>query len=220
MGDFELRVSKELGRGAFGVVYMVKLPKDDGSSVDRNEDRVAAMKIMNKKALMKQKIYDQIVDEANILRCVSGHPFVVKFFGDFQNDDSIHLLTEYCRGGELYHELERHYFKQKQLKGLPAETVRFYIAQIICALDHLHSFGIAYRDLKAENILIGEDGYLRLIDFGFATKMQRGDKKFDLCGTPEYLAPEMIFHRGYDKSVDYWSLGILLYELLGEINML
>ena len=94
----------------------------------------------------------------------------------------------------------------------PNDVALFYVTEIVCALEYLHSIGVAYRDLKPENLLIGADGHLKITDFGFAKKIK--DKTFTLCGTPEYLAPEIIMSCGHNHGVDWWALGILLFEML------
>jgi serine/threonine protein kinase len=122
-----------------------------------------------------------------------------------QDDKMLFFQMEYIPGGELFTLL-------RTLITLPIDHAKFYTAQIISAFDYLHMKSIIYRDLKAENILINSNGYLKLTDFGLAKKVS--DKTYTLCGTPEYLAPEMILNKGYSKCVDWWSLGILLYEIL------
>jgi len=118
----------------------------------------------------------------------------------------VYLVFEYIQGGEIFRLL-----RQEQL--FPNDVALFYITEIVTALEHLHSKKIAFRDLKPENLLIAGDGHLKITDFGFAKKFT--DKTFTLCGTPEYLAPEVILNVGHNHGVDWWSLGVLLFEMLG-----
>jgi len=113
----------------------------------------------------------------------------------------------FVQGGELYKIFQKE-------KRFPEEVVRFYVAQIVMALGYLHSKGIAHRDLKLENVLIDQDGYVKIIDYGLAKIIKEDDLAMSFCGTPEYLAPEMVTHSGHDMNVDWWALGVLTYELL------
>jgi protein kinase X len=123
-----------------------------------------------------------------------------------QDSKMIYFLLEYIPGGELFTVLRND-------GSFPVDQSKFYACQIIAIFDYLHAKNIIYRDLKPENILIGQNGYLKLADFGFAKRLNEG-KTFTLCGTPEYLAPEIILNKGHGKPVDWWTLGILTYEML------
>ena len=125
----------------------------------------------------------------------------------FQNDVRIYFLMNFVKGGELFKQIIDH-------KRFPEERARFYGAQVALALGHLHSQKILYRDLKPENILIGDDGYLFLADFGLSRMINRGEVALSFCGTAEYLAPEMIDGTGHHHGIDWWALGILIYEML------
>jgi serine/threonine protein kinase len=124
----------------------------------------------------------------------------------FQDKTNLYFVFEYVPGGELFRLLRRE-------KLFPNDVALFYAAEVVLALEHLHSLRICYRDMKPENILIGADGHIRMSDFGFAKKLIE-DKTLTVCGTPEYLAPEIILEKGHSLSVDWWSLGILIYEML------
>lgn len=113
----------------------------------------------------------------------------------------------FVRGGELY----KIYVQSKRFSET---TVKFYAAQLVLALGYLHSKGIVHRDLKLENILVDQNGYIRLIDYGLAKMLKEGEKSNSFCGTPEYLAPEMVSSIGHDKAVDWWAVGIIMYEML------
>jgi len=133
--------------------------------------------------------------------------FVVRLHKTFKDNKYLYMLMEVCLGGELWTVLrDRNVFDDT--------TARFYVGCVVEALQYLHSRGIVYRDLKPENLLLDEQGYVKLVDFGFAKKVGHGRKTWTFCGTPEYVAPEIILNRGHDVSSDLWSLGILMFELL------
>ena len=135
------------------------------------------------------------------------HPFLVGMDYLFQTQERLYFVMPFVRGGELYK-----IFKAN--KRLPERTVKFYALQICMAIGYLHSKGIMHRDLKLENILLDESGYLKIIDYGLAKTLQQDNLTKTFCGTPEYLAPEMVTQQGHDFSVDWWALGILIYEML------
>lgn len=136
-----------------------------------------------------------------------NHPFIVKLYNSFQNDKKLFFILEYCPGGELFGLLSK---KQR----LSEEQAKFYSAQMILAIEYLHGRDIIYRDLKPENILIDEQGYLRLTDFGLSKMDIVESNAFSVCGTPEYLAPEILYKQGHGKPVDWWCLGSLIYEMV------
>jgi len=139
------------------------------------------------------------------------HPFLMTLQFAFQSEDKLYMVLEYMKGGELFHWL-------RQAKRFTEDRAKLYGAEILLALAHLHSHDIVYRDLKPENILMDEDGHLRLTDFGLSKESvsgagaEGGTKTF--CGTPEYLAPEILENKGHGKAVDWWSLGVLIYEMM------
>jgi protein kinase X len=191
--DFKL--GKTLGTGSFGKVKHAHCLK---------MDEYFALKILKKSAVIRLKQVDHIISERTILRSIS-HPFIVSLQGSFQDQTSLYLILEYIPGGEFFSYLRR--------RGkLAAPEAMFYSAQIVSIFEYLHQFRIAYRDLKPENLLIDSKGYLRCTDFGFAKVV----KTFTLtvCGTPEYISPEVLLNKGHTTSVDFWCLGIFLYEML------
>ncbi|CAO3613372.1 unnamed protein product [Cunninghamella echinulata] len=186
-----------LGRGAFGKVYLVK---------HQQHQQLFAMKVLKKASLVVHgKRSNQIKTERQILEEVR-HPFIVKLYYAFQTNDELHMLLTYCVGGELFRHLNH--------EGMFSESMaRFYAAELILALDHLHSLGIIYRDLKPENCLLDDQGHVVLTDFGLSKVSMEG-KTNTICGTIEYMAPEILMGLEYDYVVDWWSLGILIYDML------
>lgn len=165
-----------------------------------------ALKVLEKGAIIKNHQQLNVHNEKNILmNC--DHPFVVKLYRTFKDKKYLYLMMEYVQGGELFNFLHVVYDGH-----LPDHFVKFYTACVIDALHYLHSLSIVYRDLKPENLMIDNKGYIKMVDFGFAKKLVF--KTFTVCGTAQYLAPEILVHRGYSKSVDYWTLGILIYEMV------
>ena len=163
-----------------------------------------ALKMLKKSEVIRLKQVEHIKSERRILSEIN-HPFIVNTYTSFQDRTNLYLVMEYVIGGELFSQLRR--------KGrFSNSTACYYACEIILALDYLHSLDIVYRDLKPENLLFDKDGHIKLTDFGFAKKIE--DRTWTLCGTPEYLAPEIIQSKGHGKSVDWWALGILIYEML------
>ena len=165
-----------LGRGAFGKVFLAKLQDDD---------TMYAIKAIRKDVLIEtDQIKSTLLEKEILMEC--DHPFLINMDYTYQSDQRIYFVMPFLRGGELY----KIYLGQKRFKE---ETVKFYIAQLVMALGYLHGKGIIHRDLKLENILVDENGYLRLIDYGLAKMVKNNEEQaMTFCGTPEYLAPEMV----------------------------
>jgi serine/threonine protein kinase len=191
--DFKL--IRTLGTGTFGRVYLSKL---------KNQERYFAMKTLKKMEVVRLKQVEHIISEKNILMQVK-HPFIVNLLCTFQDTFCVYMLEEYVVGGELFSHLRR-------AGRFSNEMTKFYACQITLALSHLHSLDIIYRDLKPENLLLDQQGNIKITDFGFAKVVT--DRTWTLCGTPEYLAPEIIGSKGHGKAVDWWALGILIFEML------
>ena len=166
------------------------------------------MKILKKAEILRLKQVDHVISEFAIL-CRAQHPFIVNLIGYTQDDRYLYLALEYIAGGELFTYL-------RNIGRLDSNHSRLFAAQITLMFEYLHSMNIIYRDLKPENLLINPDGYLKLTDFGFA-KLVEG-RTYNLCGTPEYLAPEILLNKGHGKPVDWWTLGIIIYEMLSGID--
>ena len=192
--DFE--VIKIIGRGAVGKISLVKY----------KDGKLYAMKSMRKDQLISEGIADNVLIERNIL--LEGQcEFILTLSFFFQSPERIYFITPFIKGGDLYHKLKNEIYLQEKI-------VQFYAAQIAIALQHLHDLGIAYRDLKPENILIDEDGYIKLCDFGASVRIRGTEKENSFAGSPEYASPEMITYEGHSFMSDWWSFGILIYELL------
>lgn len=163
-----------------------------------------AMKVLRKSEIVRLKQVEHINSEREILDRVR-HPFLVELYATYQDSLNVYMLLSYIPGGELFSHLRR-------AGRFSADVTRFYLASIILAIEYLHSHNIIYRDLKPENLLLDRTGYLRIADFGFAKVVE--DRTFTLCGTPEYLAPEIVLSQGHGKAVDWWALGILAFEMI------
>jgi serum/glucocorticoid-regulated kinase 2 len=195
LDDFD--IISILGKGAFGKVYLTKM-KENG--------QLYAIKTIRKDVVIETDQIDAVNLERDILlNC--DHPFLVGMDFVFQSDLRLYFVMQFVEGGELY----KHFLSNKRF---PEEIVKFYAVQIVLSIGHLHTQGIIHRDLKLENILIDKGGYLKIIDFGLAKILKEDETTKTLCGTPEYLAPEMITQGGHDKNVDWWALGVLIYEML------
>lgn len=192
--DYQLL--KLIGKGSFGKVFLVR-KKDDG--------KVYAMKTLNKGTIVQRKQEVHTRSERYILEQVN-HSFIVNLRYAFQDTSNLYLVMDYAAGGELF-------FHLKNEGRFSEERARLYSAEICLAIEALHSHDIVYRDLKPENILIDDEGHVRLTDFGLS-KEEVGTSTSTFCGTPEYLAPEMLTGPSHGKAVDWWSLGTLLFEML------
>lgn len=194
----DLRRIATLGVGGFGRVELVQIAGDSSRSF--------ALKQMKKSQIVETRQQQHIMSEKDIMM-EANCDFIVKLFKTFKDRKYLYMLMESCLGGELWTIL-------RDRGNFDDQTTRFYTACVVEAFDYLHSQGIIYRDLKPENLLLDLKGYVKLVDFGFAKRLQVGRKTWTFCGTPEYVAPEVILNKGHDISADYWSLGVLMFELL------
>lgn len=224
LADFD--VNRHVGKGASGRVYLVK---------DKVTKENLALKVIEKTTVFESSdSYRHALDERIVLEMASNHPFILDMRFSFQNQERLFLVTEYCGGGDLFEYLN------KRSKPMDEKKARFIIAEILLALEHIHKLGIVYRDLKLENVLLDEDGHVRIADFGLSKLLishipsvnsspsKDGDAKENsppqelpplkrtktFCGTREYVSPEMLSNDLYDTSVDLWAYGVLLYEIL------
>uniref|UniRef100_A0AAY4BPS6 cGMP-dependent protein kinase n=1 Tax=Denticeps clupeoides TaxID=299321 RepID=A0AAY4BPS6_9TELE len=187
-----------LGTGGFSRVELVQLRNDHSRSF--------AMKVLKKRHIVDTSQQGHILSEKRIM--MEAHsPFIVRLYRTFRDAKYLYMLLEACLGGELWTLL-------RDRGSFDDGTTRFYTSCVVEALAFLHCRGIIYRDLKPENIILDHRGYAKLVDFGFAKKVGLGKKTWTFCGTPEYVAPEIILNKGHDVSADCWSLGILIFELL------
>uniref|UniRef100_A0A8C2FZ15 non-specific serine/threonine protein kinase n=1 Tax=Cyprinus carpio TaxID=7962 RepID=A0A8C2FZ15_CYPCA len=196
--QFELL--KVLGQGSFGKVFLVRKVTPPDSN------QLYAMKVLRKATL---KVRDRVRTkmERDILADVN-HPFVVKLHYAFQTEGKLYLILDFLRGGDLFTRLSKEVM-------FTEEDVKFYLAELALGLDHLHGLGIIYRDLKPENILLDEEGHIKLTDFGLCKEAIDHEKKaYSFCGTVEYMAPEVVNRQGHTHSADWWSFGVLMFEML------
>jgi len=210
-----------LGSGSFGVVTLAEYKNADKTTT------LYALKSLSKLAVIETGQLRHVIDERKILATMD-HPFILKLFGTYQTPHQLVMVTEALSNGDLWSII----YETPQYSdhgGLPWKLAAFYGASLVMALDHIHSKGVVFRDLKPENIMVDHRGYLRVIDFGFAKKvpftkldsngqMKVYNKTYTLCGTPEYLSPELIFNLGHNQSSDIWALGVILYEMLMTVT--
>jgi len=193
--DFELL--KVVGKGSFGKVMQVR---------KKDTNRIYAMKVLNKKDIVERQEIQHTLSERNVLIQATS-PFLVGLKFSFQTPEKLYLVLDYMNGGELFYHLQNE-------TAFSEERASFYTAELVLALKHLHRYNIIYRDLKPENILLDSNGHVALTDFGLCKEnVSFDDTTNTFCGTAEYLAPEVLTGQGYGKAVDWWSLGILFFEM-------
>jgi len=197
LADFELRAV--LGVGAFGKVYLAK---------HRSLKHVCAIKSLSKGQLLEARLHKHVLQERDVMRDVADSRHTVRLLGTFQDSTKLYVCTEVIMGGELFNRLAR-------VGGAVTEKdAAFYAACVVLGLQYMQRKHYVYRDLKPENLLVDESGYVKIADFGFAKRLPPGERAFTLCGTPEYMAPELFKQTGHDKGVDWWALGVLAYEMV------
>ena len=202
LSDFE--IVRHVGKGASGRVYEV---------IDKTNGERLALKVIEKATVFESEdTYRHAMDERIVLQMIRDHPFILDMRYAFQNAKRLFLVTEFCGGGDLFEYMNR------KVAPLDEETAKHVAAEVLLAIEHLHSLGVVYRDLKLENILIDDDGHTRLADFGLTKVLKQDDgtlrRTRTFCGTREYVAPEMLRGDSYDTTIDFWTFGILLYEML------
>ena len=191
---------KLLGRGSFGEVLLVRL---------KANKKVYAMKILNKKILKIKKQQTHTKTERDLMVKINS-PFIVNIKSAFQDSSKLYIVSEFMQGGDMFFHLH-----DGKIVTFNNDKAKFYIMELVLALESLHKNNMVYRDLKPENILLDAKGHVKLTDFGLSKILENEeDKAFTICGTPQYLAPEVIKKKGYDKAVDWWSLGCVMFEML------
>ncbi|KAG6447693.1 atypical protein kinase C isoform X3 [Manduca sexta] len=197
LDDFEL--IRVIGRGSYAKVLMVEL---------KRTKRIYAMKVIKKALVTDDEDIDWVQTEKHVFETASNHPFLVGLHSCFQTPSRLFFVIEFVRGGDLMFHMQRQ-------RRLPEEHARFYAAEISLALHFLHERGVIYRDLKLDNVLLDHEGHIKLTDYGMCKEGVRpGDTTSTFCGTPNYIAPEILRGEEYGFSVDWWALGVLTYEML------
>ncbi|KAJ3550658.1 hypothetical protein NMY22_g330 [Coprinellus aureogranulatus] len=191
-------IQRTLGTGSFGRVHLAR---------SKHNLRFYAIKVLNKERIVRLKQVEHTNNEMNMLESVQ-HPFIINLWGSFQDSGNLYMVMDFVPGGELFTLLRRS-------NRFPDPVAKFYAAEVALALNYLHSLNIVYRDLKPENILLNADGHIKIADFGFAKSCET--TTWTLCGTPDYLAPEIVNQQRYNKSVDWYALGVLIYEMLAGL---
>lgn len=188
-------IHQTLGTGSFGRVHLVR---------SKHNLRFYAIKVLSKAKIVRTKQVEHTNDEKALLEAVQ-HPFIVNLWGAFQDSSNLYMVMDFVPGGELFTLLRRS-------ARFPEPVSKFYAAEVAMALNYLHRLDIVYRDLKPENILLNYDGHIKIADFGFAKRCSL--TTWTLCGTPDYLAPEIVLQQRYTRSVDWYALGVLIFEML------
>jgi len=198
LDDFKL--VRVLGKGSYGKVMLVQNKRDASGTV-------YAMKMLRKENIVKRNQIEHTQTERKVLESMD-HPFIVQLASAFQTPTKLYLVLEYCAGGELFFHLSR--------AGRFSESrAKYYAGQIMFALGHIHKHDVIYRDLKPENLLLSAEGHVKVTDFGLSKEgISDNISATTMCGTPEYLAPEILLKKGHGRAVDWYSMGAIIYEML------
>uniref|UniRef100_A0A672LJ88 Protein kinase C n=1 Tax=Sinocyclocheilus grahami TaxID=75366 RepID=A0A672LJ88_SINGR len=197
LGDFDL--IRVIGRGSYAKVLLARLKKNE---------QIYAMKVVKKELVHDDEDIDWVQTEKHVFEQASTNPFLVGLHSCFQTESRLFLVIEYVNGGDLMFHMQRQ-------RKLPEEHARFYAAEVCIALNFLHEKGIIYRDLKLDNVLLDQDGHIKITDYGMCKEgIRPGDTTSTFCGTPNYIAPEILRGEDYGFSVDWWALGVLMFEMM------
>jgi serine/threonine protein kinase len=195
----DLKVLGTLGQGSFGHVQLVQLEHEGKTST-------YALKGVAKRKIVETHQTMQIINEKKVMMDLR-HPMIIQLYTTFKDADQLYFLLEPVLGGELFNLLQ----KKKRF----TETAgRFYAGSVVLAFEYLHNKDYIFRDLKPENVLVDKEGYIKVADFGFAKRLRNNTQTWTMCGTPEYLCPEIIKSAGHGKGADWWTIGVLIFELL------
>ncbi|CAF0748667.1 unnamed protein product [Didymodactylos carnosus] len=204
MTTLNFKVIEKLGKGGFGVVYLARWYHNKRLlNLPPNGD-LCALKVANKQQLIKKKAQTFVIRERDLLHCCN-HPNLTKLLTSFKDEVNIYMVLEFIAGGDFFM-----YIRARD--RIAEDHARFYVQQVILGFEYLHCCNILYRDLKPENIMLTGRGYIKLIDFGFAKQVLT--KTATMCGTPQFMSPEIILQENYDRCIDWWALGILNYEMM------
>jgi serine/threonine protein kinase len=206
VGLDDLEIISTIGSGSYGVVKLV--------ACKERPNETLALKVLNKSFITRMKQQKQVMREARVYKELN-HPTVAKLHTTFQDEERLYMLMEFCAGGELFTLLyeEQSPFTHGE-DGMAEDVVRFYVANVVLALEYLHSVDTVYRDLKMENLVLDYRGYPKLVDMGFAKVIRPGEHSYTKCGSPDYMAPELHLGKAHGKGVDVWALGVILFEML------
>ena len=195
----DFNIIRVIGRGTFSKVLMVE---------SKEEHKLYAMKVVRKLSLVEDEDLEWVKIEKNVFEIATNHPFLVGLHSCFQTPSRLYYIIEFVQGGDLMFHMQR--------KGrLPENHALFYSAEVAIALNFLHQNGIIYRDLKLDNVLLANDGHIKLTDYGMCKQGIRGNTKTStFCGTPNYMAPELLRNEDYSFSVDWWALGVMMFEMM------
>lgn len=193
----DLETISSVGAGAFGRVLLTR---------HKRTKETFALKSMKMRKIIRLKQKRHVFNEKLVME-MCDHTYILKLYNTFKDGVMLYILSEFCLGGELFQLL-------RCKRRFDRESAVFYAASVVLAFEHMHNLNIVYRDLKPENIMLDSYGFIKVVDFGFAKVLEPGARTYTLCGTPDYLAPEVLVNKGHSYGVDWWALGILIYELL------
>ena len=194
------KILEPIAQGRFATIYL---------AYNLDNKRHYVVKTFNKDRMIKDKLVKRISWELRIISNIKGDMFP-RFHGTSQTTSEFMIFMEYVPGGDFY-------FWETKMENISIASGQFYIGQIILMLDKLHQKKVIYRDLKPENLVLGADGYIRLVDFGYSVVVKtRKTRTYTLCGTPEFLSPEVLLKKGHTIAVDFWALGIFIFELFSK----